>query len=220
MHLHNAYAFNFSGRTEIFVAVLGNPWRGPLPGKGLVQFDRATETFKLDTTAGPELNGRSAKQQADGAIFVLTQEPSGQQTKLARLEEKSGHLAVVAVTSLPALSSPGDGGADVLLGVERDTVWVTDRQGNAPGRLYYYVYSGNEFTQMSERETGVHPRYAVATESGDIVVCNRDDSTLSVYESLALQPTNTSISERRIPTLNGPMFFMQLNESLDCGIIP
>jgi len=211
-HVHNAYSFEFGGRKEIFVAALGNPWVSPaLPGKGLVRFDRTGSVFKLDST-GADLSVRSAKQQADGSIFVLTQEPAGQATQLARLEERDGQLVVVGQTQLPARPQGGDGGADVVLGALTDSVWVTDRQANAPGKLYYYTYAAGAFTMVIVRDTGVVPRYTVALENGDIIACNHDSNDLSVFKGLALRPTDTTISEQRLPTVNGPMFFLQTDK--------
>eukprot|EP00928_Gymnodinium_smaydae_P061770 TRINITY_DN45782_c0_g1_i1.p1 TRINITY_DN45782_c0_g1~~TRINITY_DN45782_c0_g1_i1.p1 ORF type:complete len:372 (+),score=45.10 TRINITY_DN45782_c0_g1_i1:128-1117(+) len=207
LHIHNAYAFDVNGRKDIFVAVLGNPWTGPVAGKALARFDRATSTFDLETT-DTDLNVRSAKQQRDGSIFVLTQEPSGQQTKLARLEPKNSKLVVVAQTSLPRLPA-GAGGADVVLGREENTVWVTDRQNGAPGKLYFYTYSSGEFTLVSSRNTGITPRYTVMLENGDMVTCNQDGADLSFYEGIGLHPNNSSAVEKRIKTLKGPMFFME-----------
>jgi len=206
MHVHNVYAFDFGGKREIFAAILGNPWEGPLTGRGLSRFDRTSRYFDLDTTSD-RLNVRSAKQQSDGSIYVLTQEPAIEQTKLARLVEKSGHLVMEAQTLLPQRSD-GDGGADVVLGVESDTMWVTDR-GAWSGKLYHYSYSKGQFTQRTERDTGANPRYAVVLDSGDIVVCNQNGNDLSVYKGLANSPMDLSISEVRVATMEAPMFFMK-----------
>lgn len=205
VHVHNAYAFEFGGKTEIFVAVLGNPWEGPIAGRGLSRFDRASETFDLYSTDG-RLNVRSAKQQSDGSIFVLTQEPEGEQTKLARLVEANSRLAIEAQTLLPPRQD-GDGGADVVLGFEKDTIWATDR-GAYGGSLYHYTYSNGEFTMDTKRFTGANPRYTVALDNGDIVVCNQNENDLSVYKGLAWVPT-AYIAEVRVPTVDTPMFFMK-----------
>jgi len=220
LHVHNVYAFNFGGKNEIFAAILGNPWTktvdsGPLAGRGLSRFDRSSESFDLDTTV-ERLNVRSAKQQPDSSIFVLTQEPNGEQTKLARLVEADGHLSVEAQTLLPERSG-GDGGADVVLGFEKDTIWVTDREW-AGGKLYHYSYSNGQFTMQNVRETGNNPRYTVALDNGDIVVCNQDGNDLSVYEGLAKSPMDTGIKEVRVPSLETPMFFMKTS-AVDAVIV-
>jgi len=215
MHVHNVYAFDFGGQKEIFAAILGNPWTGPEPGWGLSRFDTASGSF--DNLSEGRLNARSAKQQCDGTIFVLTQEPNGEPTQLAALVEDSGHLRIAAQTSLPPRQD-GDGGADVVLGVERNTIWVTDR-GDQSGTLYHYTYtpeagqegsfSDGSFMTDTNRETGANPRYAVALDNGDIVVCNQNGNDLSVYKGLATSPMDTSISEVRVPTVDSPMFFMK-----------
>jgi len=205
-HVHNVYAFDFGGKKEIFAAILGNPWKGPLSGRGLSRFDRESGSFDVDTTSA-RLNVRSAKQQSDGSIFVLTQEPAGEQTKLARLVERNDHLVLEAQTLLPPRSD-GDGGADVVLGVEMDTMWVTDR-GDWSGKLYHYRYSDGHFTQNAERETGANPRYAVVLDSGDIVVCNQNGNDRSVYKGLANSPMDTSIPEIRVASMVAPMFFIK-----------
>jgi len=212
MHVHNVYAFEFGGKKEIFAAILGNPWTGPLAGRGLSRFDRASGSFDLDTTDG-RLSVRSAKQQADGSIFVLTQEPGGEQTKLARLVEANGQLAIEAQTLLPPRQD-GDGGADVVLGFEENTIWVTDRLASS-GILYHYTYSNGQFTMDTQRSTGANPRYAVALDNGDIVVCNQNGNDLSVYKGLANSPTDY-ISEVRVPTVNNPMFFMKTSHASSC----
>lgn len=212
LHVHNSYAFNFGGQKEIFAAVVGNPWSNPtLPGKGLVRFDRSSGSFVL-TTTDAELNVRSAKQQADGSIFVLTQQPWGQDTLLARLEERDGHLVAVAQTTLPPRPQGGDGGADVFLGLSKDSVWVTDRQSWAAGKLYYYTYASGAFSMVNVRDTGFFPRYTVALENGDIIACNQNSNDLSVFKGLALQPTDISIQQQRVSTVTGPLFFLQTDK--------
>lgn len=217
LHIHNVYSFNVQGRTEIFVAVLGNPWTGPVAGKGLSRFEPSTGSFALDTT-NEDLNVRSAKQQDDGSIFVVTQEPNSQQTKLARLEADGSNLKVVAKTELPALAS-GNGGADIVLGRDRDTIWVTDRQSGEAGKLYYYTYSSGAFNMVNVRDTGVVPRYTVMLDNGDIVSCNQDGGDLSYYIGLGLSPEDTSITEQRINTVNGPMFFIQTSVFAGQGVL-
>lgn len=206
MHVHNVYAFDFGGKKEIFAASIGNPWTGPTAGPGLARFDRDTNVFDLDTTAG-RLSVRSAKQQSDGAIFVVTQEPKGDQTKLARLVEAGGQLSIEAQTLLPP-HKWGDGGADVVLGFEKDTIWVTDREDQG-GQLYLYSYRNGQLTMENVRSTGANPRYAVALDNGDIVVCNQNGADLSVYKGLASSPMDEQIQEIRVPTLGNPMFFMK-----------
>jgi len=206
MHVHNVYAFDFGGKKEIFAAILGNPWTGPLTGRCLSRFDRGSQSFDLDTTTD-RLNVRSAKQQSDGSIFVITQPPHGEQTMLARLIETDGHLSVEAQTLLPQ-HNYGDGGADVVLGFEQDTIWVTDREDYG-GKLYFYRYSNGQFTMENKRDTGANPRYTVALDNGDIVVCNQNGNDLSVYPGLALSPTSNDIKEVRVPTVDTPMFFMK-----------
>jgi len=208
MHLHNAYSFNFGGQKEIFVAVLGNPWSDPiLAGRGLIRFDRSTKSFDLSPTTA-ELNVRSAKQQDDGSIFVVTQEPAGVATKIARYEERNGQLFIVAAATLPDRQYGGDGGADVVLGA-KDSLWITDRQAWHAGLLYYYVYEAGVFHMVNVRDTGVVPRYTVALGNGDIVACNQNGGDLSVFKGLALQPTDTTIQEQRVLTVSGPAFFIE-----------
>lgn len=212
MHLHNAFAFEFGGQREVFVANIGDPWTksGPIAGWGLSRFDRSSSAFEPHTTSA-NLSIRSAKQQLDGSIFALTQEPSGQDTKLVRIEERGSQLEVITQTILPPRSG-GDGGADVVLGVERDTIWVTDRQGWEPGRLYYYTYSSGSFTMINARDTGALPRYMVTLDNGDVITCNQNGNDLSVFPGLAFNPLNTSIAEHRIQTLSSPKFFIQTSK--------
>lgn len=215
MHVHNVYAFDFGGKKEIFAAILGNPWTGPLAGRGLSRFDRESGSFDLDSTVD-RLNVRSAKQQSDGSIFVVTQEPQGEQTKFARLVEADGQLSVEAQTLLPPRES-GDGGADVVLGFEKDTIWVTDREAWG-GKLYLYSYSNGQLTMENVRDTGANPRYTVALRNGDIVVCNQAGNDLSVYKGLAISPRDEDIKEVRVPTLDTPMFFMKTS-ALDSSAV-
>merc|ERR1712217_651003 len=101
-HVHNVYAMEWNGRKEIFVAVLGNPWLKPaLAGDGIVLFDQAAKKF-LPPAPGlaGSLSVRSAKQESATVFYVLTQEPSGAQSKLARLEKHGSDLAVVGSVAL------------------------------------------------------------------------------------------------------------------------
>lgn len=211
VYVHNAFAFEFGGQTEIFVAAIGNPWSSPpVPGLGLVRFDRSLEKFDLETTVGASLHARSAKQQPDGSVFVLTQNPPGEASTLARLEELSGTFVVVAATQLPSRADGGEGGADVILGAEVNTLWASDRQDGAPGKLHYYRYHPvlGLFSNLVTRDLGVRPRYTTALSNGDIVSCNQGSNDLSLYPGLALQPLAT-VSELRIPTVSNPMFFLR-----------
>jgi len=205
--VHNVYVFDWRGKPEVFVAVLGNPWASPpVPGKGLVRFDRKTSTFLTGTTTS-DLNARSAVQQSQGVFYAITQEPHGGPTQLARLERQGEALAVTARASLPARSG-GDGGADVLLGFEPDTVFCTDRTSGL-GKLYYYTFGAGAFHLASVRDTGKNPRHAtIRSGSGDVVVSNKGDATLTVFEGLALHPTSASIVPVTASTVPEVSFFI------------
>merc|ERR1712190_282130 len=178
MHVHNAYAMDWSGKTEIFVAVLGNPWaRPPVTGRGLVRFDRDAGMFIEDTTA-VAMNVRSAKQQADGTVYTLSQEPSNEPSVLSRLVKRDDHFVVDAKVTLPERASGGAGGADVVLGQHLDTLFASDRTSST-GKLYYYKFENGAFQLKSSHDTGKIPRYTTALANGDVVVCNQGDSTLS-----------------------------------------
>lgn len=212
MYVHNAFAFRMNGVLEIFVAILGDPWSSPpLPGLGLVRFDRAQSSFELGSTIGTSLNARSAKQQPDGSIFVLTQEPADRASRLARLEPQGAYLHVVATVDLPSRPYGGEGGADVNLGAAADTVWVSDRQAGAPGKLHLYSYSSpsKSFSKQVTRNLGIRPRFTAVLANGDIVSCNQDSNDLSVYSRLADHPFDENILEQRVPTVASPMFFLQ-----------
>eukprot|EP00931_Biecheleriopsis_adriatica_P122000 TRINITY_DN97033_c0_g1_i1.p1 TRINITY_DN97033_c0_g1~~TRINITY_DN97033_c0_g1_i1.p1 ORF type:complete len:382 (-),score=74.73 TRINITY_DN97033_c0_g1_i1:33-1178(-) len=212
-HLHNVYAFDWQGKQEIFVAVLGNPWTEvPLPGDGLVRFDRDDGSFLKESTAAP-LSARSAVQQSDGVIYVLTQEPSGKQTRLARLEAQGDVLVVTAETELPSRNG-GDGGADVFLGRDLDSVFCTDRTSGG-GKLYYYTYTAamlrglskqaqlqsGSFELLATHNTGANPRHSVhLPSSGNVIVCNQDDATLTVFVGLAKEPTSSNSVQLTVPT--------------------
>lgn len=206
MYVHNAHVFKIDGQDQIFVSVLGNPWSSPpVAGLGLIRFING----EFEVHANIRLNARSAKQQSDGAIFVLTQEPPGVRTKLARLEPFGGHLRVVATTQLPERSHGGEGGADVVLGLHRDTVWVTDRQDAAPGKLHFYRYISSGFSKLATRDVGIRPRYLTVLTNGDIVSCNQDGGDLSVFAGLARRPLDDTIAELRIKSIASPMFLLQ-----------
>ena len=199
MHVHNVYEFDFlqgSGSAvvpEITAAVLGNPWLKPaLPGHGLVQLDRRTGNFRPlvvnekegDVTTN-RLNVRSAKQAAPGIFYAVTQEAAGVATQVVRLEQTTPEantpheLKIVARSVLPTRNG-GDGGADVVLGLQPNTVWVSDRWNQA-GRLYYYKYhppsttvGDGTFDRVATHVAtgGDGARYTMITHTGDIVVCN------------------------------------------------
>merc|ERR1719491_1871155 len=98
------------------------------------------------------LNVRSATQVSAGVYYALTQEPEGSPTKLVRIEQQQQQQALSSTATTTSSESPeqhdelivtaetilpprdgGDGGADVLLGLEPNTVWVSDRW-KGPGR--------------------------------------------------------------------------------------
>lgn len=202
--VHNVYAFQWGEKTEIFAAVLGNPWAWPEPvtGKGLVRLDRGSGTFLTNTTT-EDLNARSAVQQSDGVFYVLTQEPRGGPTQLARLERQGPGLVKTANTFLPARSG-GDGGADVFLG-DKDMVFCTDRTAGK-GKLYSYSYSGS-FEMVSSKNTGHDPRFATAL-GRDIVVCNKGDASLTTFEELAQNPRATNPTTKVEGTVPQVSFFI------------
>jgi len=220
-HVHNIYLFDWGGRREIFIAVLGNPWGSPpVPGKGLVLFDRASGNFLEVTTR--RRNVRSAAQKAPGEIFVLTQETADTDTRLALLRKSGAKLHVAVEASLPtrhAVAEDIGGGADVVLGREPGSVWCTDRNAEGrPGKLYYYKLAtagGGNVTGLelvAAYDTGPHPRYFRILDApgneGDIVVCNYDMGTLSVFSGLALHPTKT-VEPSVIATVDHVAFFLQ-----------
>lgn len=206
MHIHNAYAMDWDGQTEIFVAVLGNPWASPpLTGRGLVRFDRNAGTFIEDTTA-VAMNVRSAKQQSDGAIYTLSQEPNGEPSLLSRLVKRGSHFVVDAQVKLPKRNG-GSGGADVVLGKHSDTMFASDRT-SAAGKLYFYVFADGVFQLKSTYDTGKNPRYTTVLDNGDVVICNQDDATLSVFDELASHPTQ-SVKMTTLTTVHTVMFFVK-----------
>jgi len=143
-------------------------------------------------------------------FYVLTQEPSGAQTKLARLERQGAgnEFAVVGSPTLLPPRAGGDGGADVLLGPQAGTVFATDRTGGG-GKIYYYVWDSGAFRQAGVHDTGSNPRYSVALPSGDIVSCNQDAGTMTVFSQLFAHPTSGNVAITTIPTVSTPMFFWE-----------
>jgi len=221
-HVHNIYEFYHepkSNRSDVFLAILGNPWMDPpVPGEGLVMLDRDTGAFQKTTIE--RLNIRSAKQPAPGVFYALTQEPEPEQSKLVRLEtnvEDSGEakLVVRAETLLPSRDG-GDGGADVILGLEPDTIWASDRWAG-PGRLYYYSFNSSidapsGFVHHATHvATGENARYTVITDSGDMMVCSQNSGTLTLMEGLALSPTSETINVTTINTVGTVQFFIESN---------
>jgi len=186
VHLHNAYAFSWDCKPEIFVAVVGNPWTTPpIAGHGLVRFDRETGAFHPWSTVA-FANIRSAVQQSEEVFFALTQAPAKQSSQLLRLEKHGNHLLQVAATPLPSREG-GDGGADVLLTGEKDAVFATDRD-LGHGWIHYYQYKKGGFQLQTSHMTGNHPRHAAVLPSGDVLVCNRLDGTLTSFPGLARHP--------------------------------
>jgi len=186
VHLHNAYAFFWDCKPEIFLAVLGNPWTNPpIAGHGLVRFDRETGAFHPWSTAA-FANIRSAVQQSEGVFFALTQAPAEQPSQLLRLEKHGDKLLQVAATPLPSREG-GDGGADVLLAGEKDAVFATDRDLEH-GWIHYYQYTSGGFQLRTSHMTGNRPWHAAVLPSGDVLVCNRFDGTLTSFPGLARHP--------------------------------
>ena len=170
------------------------------------------------------INVRSAAQQEDGIIYVLTQEPvpgmpSPRRTKLARVGHRRTHgstahaLYVADEVRLPKFNASGDGGADVLI-VRPDSVLATDRTGeDGGGRLYHYTYAvGRGFTLRRSLRTGHHPRYTTSLANHDVVSCNLNDGSVSIFANLARDPDNRSIRPRRVATsvVKTPWFAIQL----------
>jgi hypothetical protein len=92
----------------------------------------------------------------------------------------------VASTPLPSRKG-GDGGADVLLASEKDAVFATDRD-LGHGWVHYYQYKSGAFQLRASHMTGNHPRHAAVLPSGDVLVCNRLDGTLTSFPGLARHP--------------------------------
>ena len=222
MHVHNVYEFDFlQGQPEVTVAVLGNPWLKPaLAGHGLVQFDRNTRNFRPGDDPN-RLNVRSAKQAAPGKFYAVTQEPWGVATQVVRLEQTTPEantphkLKIIARSVLPTRVG-GDGGADVVLGLESNTVWFSDRWDQA-GRLYYYKYDPPSTTAgdgtfdlvATHVATGKNARYTMITHKGDIVVCNEGSSTLTKMKGLALNPQQLNPEVVTINTVPVVQFYLE-----------
>ena len=181
------------------------------------------------------MNVRSAKQAAPGIFYAVTQEPAGVATQVVRLEQTTPEantpheLKIVARSVLPTRNG-GDGGADVVLGLQPNTVWVSDRWNQA-GRLYYYKYhppsttvGDGTFDRVATHVAtgGDGARYTMITHTGDIVVCNdgrtdpvpgrrhaaRDSGTLTVMTGLALNPQSNS-EVVTIDTVPAVQFFLE-----------
>jgi len=125
-------------------------------------------------------------QQSEGVFFALTQAPAKQPSQLLRLEKHGNKLLQVAATPLPSREG-GDGGADVLLAGQKDAVFATDRDLEH-GWIHYYQYKSGGFQLQTSHRTGNHPRHAAVLPSGDVLVCNRLDGTLTSFPGLARHP--------------------------------
>jgi len=219
--VHNVYAFTINGATEIYVAGFGDPWDAEKyqPGKGIVRFDRESKTYDLNTTSS-NLNCRSIAQQDDKVFYVLEQNPGPLSTTLVRLEHNGGVFEVTATANLPARDAWSDGGADVFLGPEPNTVFVTDRRpffseaGDGLGGLYYYTFDSpdhpGQFHKEREFPTGKYPRYTAALPNGDIVSCNKNEDTLTFFEGLAKQVPAGEVKTSTQDTVKKPSFFLQV----------
>merc|ERR1712039_730655 len=80
---------------------------------------------------------------------------------------------------------------------------------NAGGKIYYYVWESGAFHQKAVHDTGSNPRYTVALPGGDIVSCNQDGGSLTVFGQLFANPTAASPKITTIPTVPTPMFFWE-----------
>merc|ERR1712039_540803 len=80
---------------------------------------------------------------------------------------------------------------------------------NAGGKIYYYVWESGAFHQRAVHDTGSNPRYTVALASGDVVSCNQDDGTLTVFGQLFANPMAATTEITTIPTVKTPMFFWE-----------
>lgn len=143
-----------------------------------------------------------AVQQTQKVFFALTQEPAGQSSQLIRLEKRGDELLQVAATLLPGRNG-GDGGVDVILAGQKDSVFCTDRH-NGFGRLYHYRYYAGRFTLTSSHTTGNHPRYTTILANGDVLVCNRFNGTLTSFPGLAKHPSQAvkSITVKAMPEVS------------------
>jgi hypothetical protein len=213
-HVHNVYAFEISGKREVFAAIMGNPWVTPrVPGYGLAHLDVSAGRFDSSYTT-ERLSVRSAVQQSDGVVYVVTQEAAGVTTKLARLEPHGNKFRVVAKTGMESRTT-GDGGADVVLGRERDTVFVSDRGAgpNGKGMIYFYKYGigyhNFGFIGYAAHETGKNPRYTTMLSNGDVVSCNQDDGTIKAFVCLGLDPTADWVNENTFPAMGGVLFILE-----------
>jgi hypothetical protein len=219
-HIHNVYAFEVNGQTEIIPVSIGNPWPStgdPVPGWGLMRLDTTSGTFDtsytMDGSDPGRLSIRSAAQQSDGSVFAITQEPSGQPTKLARLEFQDGKFQIKKVFVLPSRQG-GDGGADVFLGRDMNTFFATDR-GAAPnaqgGMVYYFQYENGDFKQSASYQSGnspQDPRYTTMFDNGDLASANQASNSITVFPGLGAKPIDYDSASHTIQAMTGVSFLL------------
>jgi hypothetical protein len=219
-HIHNVYAFQVGGQTEIIPVSIGNPWPSagdPVPGWGLMRLDTTAGKFDtsytMDGSDPGRLSIRSAAQQSDGSVFAITQEPAGQPTKLARLEFHDGKFQIKKVFVLPSRQD-GDGGGDVFLGRDMNTFFATDR-GAAPnaqgGMVYYFQYESGEFKQSAAYQSGSSPhdpRYTAMFDNGDVASADQASNSITVFPGLGAKPIDYDSASHTIQEMTSVSFLL------------
>merc|ERR1712176_818634 len=209
-----------NGQTEIIPVSIGNPWPStgdPVPGWGLMRLDTKSSTFDtsytMDGSEPGRLSIRLAAQQSDGSVFAITQEPSGQPTKLARLEFQGGKFQIKKVFVLP-LRQGGDGGADVFLGRDMNTFFATDR-GAAPnaqgGMVYYFQYENGDFKQYAAYQSGSKPkdpRYTTMFDNGDVASANQVSDSITAFPGLGANPVDYDSTSYTIQAMKNVSFLL------------
>ena len=106
------------------------------------------------------------------------------------------------------MDSAGDGGADVLL-FDDNQVGVTDRKGD-DGSLYSIQYTSEGEGQVKfGRKTGIHPRYSTCMTNGDVVSCNMNENTLTIFKNLKAHPFENVETRKVSSCVEVPSFILE-----------
>lgn len=227
-NIQNCYQFYLDGKWLTFAAVIGAFFTKGSRGFGLMNFNTLTNSWQANPyQTCLDLSVRSAKQLVwngnyENKSIVLTQNYSYNTGDVKHIE-KTRTTVCILNWKYPELVTQGsqnnepwwevetslffdtpigsEGGADVILGGNPNTFWISLRSGiESTSSLIFLRYKNRKLSV--ERTINLkteQPRYMTFIKD-DLYICNEADESLQIIEDIKYNPKRQNLNIITIPS--------------------
>lgn len=227
-NIQNCYQFYLDGKWLTFAAVIGAFFTKGCRGFGLMNFNTSTNSWQANPyQTCLDLSVRSAKQLVwngnyENKSIVLTQNYSYNTGDVKHIEKTRTSVCILnwkypeLVTQGSEKNEPwwevetslifdtpvgSEGGADVILGGNPNTFWISLRSGIASTSSLIFLRYKNRKLSV-ERTINLkteQPRYMTFIKD-DLYICNEDDESLQIIENIKYNPKRQNLNIITIPS--------------------